>query len=78
MCQFHAYGHAWCLHSTFSALKHRGLAVNTTDDDNVPVAKLTKAGELMIPLLKEAGLFIEYPPLADPVELEEATLKLKP
>ncbi len=71
--QLQQFGDTWMLLTTFGALERKGLVERvkapTEDAYFSTVARLTEAGQAVVPLLKLAGLLIEYPPTPEPVEL---------
>lgn len=78
ICQIHKYGSAWLLLSTYGALNRKGLVERVGADDQFSATvRLTEAGHAVIPLLKLAGLFIEYPDLPDAVDLPEIVVHVK-
>lgn len=68
LCQMDAYGYSYGLTGTARSLSERGL-VEWVDRDKVSTGEycdfrkfaLTEAGRAVIPLLRLAGLYIEYP-----------------
>lgn len=79
ICQLHKYGHSWLLLNTFGALARKGLVERIDDgkDTFAATVRLTEAGHAVIPLLKLAGLFIEFPDLPEPVVLPEIEVMVK-
>lgn len=81
--QLHQFGDSWLLLSTFDALARKGLVerVREAKDDTHTTGttvRLTEAGRAVVPLLKLAGLLIEYPPMPEPVALPDITVTVKP
>ncbi|WP_287804127.1 hypothetical protein [Diaphorobacter sp.] len=76
LCQLDHYGSSWMFLTTFAALERKGLAervatppsANPNHDKWGSVVQLTEAGRAVIPLLKLAGVAVEFPPLHEPVE----------
>lgn len=78
ICQIHKYGSACLLISTYGALHRKGLVERVGADDQFSATvRLTEAGNAVIPLLKLAGLFIEYPDLPEAVDLPEIVVHVK-
>jgi len=80
------YGSSWVNASTFYALQNRGLAERVNEFSGLPETvvsslspriSLTEAGRAVIPLLKMAGLYIDYPVRESGVDLLAPTVKLK-
>ncbi|MDP4074228.1 hypothetical protein [Acidovorax sp. A1169] len=71
--QLHQFGDTWMLLTTFDALARKGLVERVreknADEHFSTTARLTEAGHAVVPLLKLAGLYIQYPPRPEPVDL---------
>lgn len=88
LCQLDQYGESWLFLTTFRALEHKGLAervptppsANPNHDRWGSTVRLTEAGRLVIPLLKLAGLYVQFPPLTPAADLAPAAVNvvLKP
>jgi hypothetical protein len=80
LSQLHQFGDSWMLITTFDALARKGLVERVQEkngDQFSTTARLTEAGRLVIPLLKHAGLLVEYPPMPEPVELPPINVVVK-
>lgn len=80
--QLHYLGDSWLLLSTFDALARKGLVERVRNDHNDQITsgatvRLTEAGRAVVPLLKLAGLLIEYPPMPEPVDLPPIEVMVK-
>lgn len=66
LCSIDQLGHTWVTLSTFRALEHKGLVERTTNakpsdlDRFGTTVQLTEAGRTLMPLLKLAGVYIDY------------------
>lgn len=66
MCEIHQWGASYRLLSTFQALERKGLVERIKSDEKCTdgaVIQLTDAGHAVIPLLKLAGLYVQFKPL---------------
>lgn len=80
LSQLHQFGDTWMLITTFDALARKGLVERVQEkngDQFSTTARLTEAGRLVVPLLKHAGLLVEYPPMPEPVELPPINVVIK-
>lgn len=75
ICQLDQFGSSYGFISTFGALVGKGLAERRTDTPEK--VHLTEAGKAVIPLIRLAGLYVEYPPIPEPVELPPISVRLK-
>lgn len=80
LSQLHQFGDTWMLLTTFDALARKGLVERVREnasDKFSTTARLTEAGRLVVPLLKHAGLLVEYAPRPEPVELPPIDIVIK-
>jgi hypothetical protein len=78
LCQLDQYGASYGFLSTCGALIGKGLVERIQDDESgFPRVRLTEAGKAVIPLLKLCGLYMELPPLPEPVDLPEISITVK-
>lgn len=75
LCQLDQYGSSYGFLSTFGALVGKGLAERRSDTPEK--VHLTDAGKAVIPLIKLSGLYVEYPPLPESVDLPPINVRLK-
>ncbi|SFE88164.1 hypothetical protein [Paracidovorax wautersii] len=85
LCQLDQYGDSYMLLTTFRALENKGLAerVATPPSDNPnhdrwgKTVRLTEAGKAVVPLLKLAGLYVQYAERMPAVELPPIDVAVK-
>lgn len=76
----HKYGKTWLLLSTIDALRRKGLVerVDALGDEFAgQYVRLSEAGEAVVPLLRMAGLLIDYPDMPPPVEIPEVEVTIR-
>jgi hypothetical protein len=67
LCQIHQTGGSWRLLTTSYALQRKGLVIR--EFDGSWHMRLTDAGEALMPLLKLAGLWVDFTtPAAMPIQ----------
>ncbi len=82
LCQIHQIGQSWMLITTFNALAGKGLVTRVRldaerDHPAGATVRLTEAGEAIMPLLKLAGLYREFPKFPAPLKQPEVSVRLK-
>jgi hypothetical protein len=78
LSQLDQFGASYGNIATCGALIGKGLVERIQDDaSGFPRVRLTEAGKAVIPLLKLCGLYQEFPPLPEPVDLPEIIITIK-
>lgn len=81
LCQIEQRGGSWQLLTTSYALQRKGLIERKFDSDAPHrrqwSMRLTEAGKAVVPLIKLAGLWVEYEPLPEPIPIPAPEARIK-